>query len=104
MKQTSEPKVRPSPSSKEKSRAVAGNSSPTTVFVSMVLDMTWRLAIVVLVPIILGVELDKHYKTHHDYLIAGFVIALLFGIAVVYRSYKLANDMTTSSKVGNHAG
>lgn len=94
MKQTKAPKLTPSPSSKEKSRAVADKSSATTVFLSMVLDMTWRLAIVVLIPVILGVELDKHYKTHHIYLIVGFVIALALATMVVYRSYKLANNLT----------
>lgn len=61
---------------------------------SMVLDMTWRLAVVVLVPIIVGEELDKHYKTGHIFLIVGLVLAVSLGTLVVYRSYKLANEMT----------
>jgi F0F1-type ATP synthase assembly protein I len=97
MKQTKAPQQTPSPSSKEKSRAVA-DSSPTTIFISMVLDMTWRLALIVLIPIILGVELDKHYKTHHYYLIVGFILALAGGIVVVYRSYKLANKLTRGER------
>ena len=100
MKQTKAPKLTPSPSSKEKPRAVADKSIPTTVFISMVLDMTWRLALVVLIPIILGVELDKHHKTHHAYLIAGFILATAGFIIVVFRSYKLANSMNSSSARG----
>ena len=62
----------------------AKTKSPTTVFVSAALDMSWRLAIVVLLPIIGGFELDKHLSTAPWLAIAGFVIAM-GGVFVVLK-------------------
>lgn len=88
----------PSPSTSKQSRAVVDRSSASSVFMSMVLDMTWRLAVAFLVPIIGGEELDKHHKSGHLYLIIGLLLAVVLGGLVVYRSYKLANEMTKSIK------
>lgn len=49
--------------------------SPTMVFVTAALDMSWRLAIVVLVPIIGGFELDQRWHTEPAFLIIGFLVA-----------------------------
>lgn len=46
--------------------------------------MSWRLAIVVLVPVIGGFELDQHFNTGPWLSIAGFVLAG-GGIAVVLK-------------------
>ncbi|MHB1864748.1 MAG: hypothetical protein ACYCPS_01100 [Candidatus Saccharimonadales bacterium] len=94
MKQTNAPKLTPSPSTKGKSRAVADKYSATSTFISMVLDMSWRLAIVVLVPIISGAELDSHLKQGYVYLLIGFFVALVLAVLVVFRSYKEANSLT----------
>lgn len=100
MKQTNAPQSRPSPSSKEQTRAVADKGSATTVFMSMVLDMSWRLIVVFLVPIIVGAELDKHLKVKYVYLILGFVLAIALATLVVYQSYKTANRLTANATKG----
>lgn len=67
--------------------------SVTSLFFSMGLDMSWRLALSVLIPIIGGVELDKHLKTAPAFLIAGFVFATLLAIVTIRRTLKLANQL-----------
>lgn len=46
------------------------------VFLIAALDMSWRLAIAVLVPIIGGFEIDKHAGTSPALTIIGFVVAM----------------------------
>ena len=55
----------------------------TSLFITMALDMTWRLAIVVLVPVIGGFELDDRLETTPVFIITGFVLAMA-GIALVF--------------------
>lgn len=100
MKQTKAPKLTPSPSAKEHSRAVANKAVASRTFVSMVLDMSWRLAIVVLLPIIIGSELDTRLKTGYVYLLIGFGVALILAVLVVMRSYQEANLLTSNLTKG----
>jgi F0F1-type ATP synthase assembly protein I len=58
-------------------------TSQTSVFISMALDMTWRLAVVVLVPIIGGFYLDQWLNMTPVFTITGFFLAMA-GIAVVF--------------------
>ena len=46
------------------------------LFVSAVLDMSWQLALVVLIPVIGGFELDKHLHSTPWLTLLGFVIAM----------------------------
>lgn len=70
-----------------------GKQSVTSLFFSMGLDMSWRLALSVLIPIIGGAELDKHFKTAPALLIAGFAVAVLFSVVTIRRTLKLANNL-----------
>src|SRR5581483_11089356 len=67
--------------------------SVTSLFLSMGLDMSWRLALSVLVPIIGGAELDKHFKTSPVLLIAGFLVAIALSVVTIRRTLKLANAL-----------
>jgi F0F1-type ATP synthase assembly protein I len=53
-----------------------------SLFMSLGLDMTWQLALVVIVPIVGGYALDNHYHTTPWLLVGGFVIAAIgvFGV------------------------
>jgi F0F1-type ATP synthase assembly protein I len=62
--------------------------------------MSWRLAIVVIVPIVVGALLDDHYKVGALYLIIGLVLALILAVLVVYQSYLEANKLTTEMLKG----
>lgn len=97
MKQTKAPELTPSPSRTNKARAVADTKSASQVFVSMAIDMSWRLAVAVLAPIIVGAELYKHAKDNPLYLLGGLVVAIILAIIVVKRSYDEANSLNVVS-------
>lgn len=52
-------------------------NNPKTAFVAAALSMGWQMAIIVLVPVIGGHELDIHLKTSPYLMILGFVIAIV---------------------------
>jgi F0F1-type ATP synthase assembly protein I len=76
------------------SKAVVKTKSQTDIFLSMALDMSWRLAIAVLVPIIGGFELDKRFKTSPALTIAGFVIAMAGMAFVMWQTLQTADQLT----------
>ena len=92
MKQTKAPIATPSPE-EEKTKRVALEPNPNSVFISMALDMSWRLAIAVLAPVITGAELSKHFK-NSDYLIIGLIVAMLLALIVISQTYKQATLAT----------
>ena len=57
------------------------------LFVKAVLDMSWQLAIVVLVPVIGGFELDKQLHTSPWLLVVGFILAMIGTYGVIRRMY-----------------
>jgi F0F1-type ATP synthase assembly protein I len=77
MTKTTAPGKTPSPAGTAKPHSTVGEQtkSPTAVFIGAALDMSWRLAIVVLVPIIGGFELDSHFNEGPLFSILGFVLA-----------------------------
>ncbi len=94
MKQTTAPKSTPLPGKDKISPAVDQESNPTTMFIGMALDMSWRLALVVLIPIVAGSYLDKYLKLNYVFLFIGLAIAFMGSIMVIYKSYKKANIVT----------
>lgn len=65
--------------------------TPTSIFIGMGLDMSWRLALGVLVPIVGGVYIDKWLKTSPLFLIIGFVVAIVGTVLIIRRTVNLAN-------------
>jgi hypothetical protein len=73
----------------------AGKStSHSSVFITMVLDMSWRLAIVVLVPIIGGFKLDEVFKLSPLLTITGFILAMAGMGLVMWSTLQKANQIT----------
>ena len=60
-------------------------------FFAVTLGMGWRLAITVLVPLVAGIQLDKHFHTSPSYTLAGFMLAIAGGATVVWNSVKEVN-------------
>lgn len=65
------------------------SSSPRRDFLLAALDMSWQLAVVVLVPIIGGFELDKWLGTLPALTIAGFLIAMAGMAGVIWRQLRI---------------
>lgn len=88
---------KPSPRKAKNSNEVDQGKSPTSIFIALVLDMTWKLAIVVLLPIILGRFLSDHFN-NSAYLLLGIAVALILSMTVVYQSYNAANRLENGKK------
>jgi F0F1-type ATP synthase assembly protein I len=68
------------------------------LFMSLGLDMTWQLALVVIVPIVGGYALDKHYHTTPWLLVAGFIIAAVGVFGVLSRVVSEATQKSNYNK------
>ncbi len=101
MSKSSAPKTTPTPAKgKVKQQASADQRR---IFFAAVVDMSWQLAIVVLVPIVGGYELDKHFKTTPTLTIIGFVLAMAGTFMVMRRVVAQANELQTKT-VGDQRG
>ena len=85
----SAPKVTPKPAGGEVSKE---NKQGRLVFIGAVMDMTWQLAIVFLVPLIGGYKLDEHFKTSPLWFIIGCVLAIAGSFAVMHRILRQLNQ------------
>lgn len=101
MKKTKAPQATASPkvSGVNIDKADRNDRRPGTVFFLATMDMTWQLALVVLIPIVGGYELDKHFKLTPTLTIIGFVLAMIGTFAVIKRTLATYNNqMTVKSK------
>lgn len=62
-----------------------------SVFVSMVLGMSWQLAIAVIIPIIGGYMLDQHFNSSPWLVLSGLVVAVLATCGILWRTVQEAN-------------
>ena len=95
MTETKTPETTPSP----KPQVTVGKpESPQSVFVVMALDMGWRLAIVVLVPVVGGFELDTHLGTTPLLTVIGFILAMVGSGFVMWQTLQTANSRPVTTK------
>lgn len=64
-------------------------------FVYAVIGMSWQLALVVILPILAGSQIDKHFKVEPYGVIAGFTVAFVGAVLVVIRNMKLVSPTET---------
>lgn len=63
-------------------------------FVQMALNMGWQLAVVVLVPVIVGVQIDNALDlTSHAFTFVGLGLALVGSVIVMWRAMQKANSI-----------
>ncbi len=60
-------------------------------FMGASLNMGWRLAITVVVPIVAGVKIDDHFHTSPSYTLVGVMLAAVAGSAAVWSTIKQVN-------------
>lgn len=68
------------------------------LFMSMALDMTWQLALVVIVPIVGGYALDQHYHRTPWLTVGGFAVAAIGVFGVLSRVVGEAEKRSGFSK------
>jgi protein-S-isoprenylcysteine O-methyltransferase Ste14 len=100
MTKTIAPRQTPSPANSFKPLSKVGKNSdnPSTVFITLALDMSWRLAIVVLVPIIGGFELDRRLHTTPLLIITGFLLAMAGMALVLWQMLQTVNSLPPPKK------
>jgi uncharacterized membrane protein YhaH (DUF805 family) len=70
--------------------------SPRSDFMAAVLGMSWQLALVVLVPIVGGFELDRQFATSPLLVMLGFVVAMIgFGLVVRQQLHRFSPPEVT---------
>lgn len=60
-------------------------------FVSNAINMGWQLALTILVPVIIGTQLDRRYDTTPSYTLAALFLAIAMGVGVVANTIKEVN-------------
>ncbi len=85
-------------------RTTTKNSDPTldalamfdakNMMVSEIITMGWKLAIMILLPIFIGVQLDKKFDSEPSLTLAAFFIAI-FGAGLMI--YKTFNELTAQA-------
>jgi F0F1-type ATP synthase assembly protein I len=90
MTETKTPTTTPSPTpGAPKTEAKQAAASPRNEFMAAVLGMSWQLAVVVLIPIVGGFELDKVFATSPLLVILGFIIALAGFTLIIRRQLQI---------------
>jgi F0F1-type ATP synthase assembly protein I len=93
MSKTAAHTTTPQSSGGKGSETPADSSRQQSQFVSMALNMGWQLAVVVLVPVVGGVELDKVFDTSPVLLLVGLMLALIGSIFIMWRTMQAANRL-----------
>ena len=99
MKKTTALDITPSPLSSKKAKKYAEYASASGLFMSMAIDMSWKLALSFLTPVILGNFVDNHFKVKGGtYLMIGFILAVILSFIVIYSAYKQSNLISAEVK------
>ena len=61
-------------------------------FMGATLNMGWRLALTVVIPIVGGVKIDDHFHTSPSYTLVGLMLAAVAGSAAVWSTLKEVNN------------
>lgn len=66
-------------------------------------SMGWQLLIVVLIPILLGVWLDRRFGSTPSCSLTGFMLAIVLASYLIYREYRtIQNDTEETQENDNH--
>lgn len=77
----------------DSSSSPAESRSARNAFFVMTLNMSWQLAIVVVVPLALGAWLDQKFDTGNLWVFVGLAVALVASTAVVWRIVQQASRL-----------
>ncbi len=61
------------------------------LFLGSTLNMGWRLAVTVVIPIVAGVKIDEHFRTSPSYTLLGLMLAAVAGSAAVWSAIQQVN-------------
>lgn len=73
----------------------------SNLFLKLALEMTWQLALVVIVPIVGGYLLDKHFSSSPWLTLVGFALAAFGVFAVLHRIVSQAGARSGYNRLGD---
>ncbi len=73
------------------------DANPSGIVVGLTLNLSWQLAIVVLVPILGGHVLDNTLKTSPWLTVGGFALAMILMVVVIRRMLQQLNEYMKKS-------
>jgi len=103
MTKTKAPTATPSPTTGDSLSTKGGSSNPRADFIAAALNMSWQLAIVVLVPIIGGFELDKALNSLPSLTLLGFLLAMIGMALVVWHQMQILDPSKESRSKERHS-
>lgn len=83
---------------KNAAKRAAQVSYQRRLFFVMVGDMTWKMAIVIIVPIVGGYKLDQLAGTSPALIIIGFLVAMAGMFVVMARAVKRADQLMSTKE------
>jgi len=99
MNKTKAQKVKPSPETSNKAKKYEKYANASGMFFGFALDMSWKLLISFMLPVIIGSYLDSKYKSFNStFVLIGLLIAFILSAIVVYTTIKEANSLTKDIK------
>ncbi len=63
------------------------------LFIGSTMNLSFRLAITVLIPLVGGIKIDQRYDSAPSFTLAGIVLAISFGTAAVMSTVKEVNEL-----------
>lgn len=69
-------------------------------FLTTALNMGWQLAVAVLVPLLVGIWLDKKFNSAPSYTIVAFMLAVAMGATIVWKTVQGVNQEAGTPKKG----
>lgn len=70
-------------------------------FLSFALNMSWQLAVTILVPVIIGVQLDNHFDSAPVWTLVALSLAVLMACGVVAKTLHAVKIAQAGSKKRN---
>lgn len=64
---------------------------PRSRMLTSMISMGWRMAVMIMVPIIIGLKLDERYGTKPSWVLSGFFFGLAGSAYLIYNEYKEIN-------------
>jgi hypothetical protein len=84
----------PTPTTTRGNKPASLDTAKQTVqrqFVNMALNMMWQLAVVFLVPVVVGAQLDKALDSGHTCVYIGLGVAVIGSVAIMWHAMQVAN-------------
>jgi len=73
-------------------------------FIAITINMGWRLAIAFVVPIIIGVKLDEHFKTSPAYTLSAFMLGVFASVVIIKDTIKEVNEEQAAEEAIENKG